>query len=222
MKLLSPSEIFVMALLGTMSSCGFYREKNQDGDFSYSQGELSYSLVNSRIISRQCVACHNSVSAKAGVVLDSYDSVKQNLNRIEQAALITQNMPPTGPLETSSQKLLRAWIAAGAPKEGTGTPEPTLEPTFTSIKRNVFEGKCVSCHTTGGEAEKVPLLNYAELLNSPRELVLPGNATESALILAVEATDDRQMPPKTSGLGHLSDREITIIKRWIQDGAQEN
>lgn len=211
-----------MVLAGTLSSCGFYRAKNQDGDFSFQQSELSYSLVNSKIFSSKCIACHNSVSAKDDVVLDSYASVKQNLGRIEQVALISQTMPPTGPLNGSSQELLRAWIAAGAPKEGSGTLPQTLEPTFTSIRKNVFEAKCTACHAIGGTAEKVPLTDYAALLASPRELILPGNPTESALVLSIEATGDTQMPPLTSGLGHLGEIEISTIKSWIQDGAKDN
>lgn len=222
MKLGSPSGIFVMVLVGTLSSCGFYRPKNQDGGFSFNQSELSFDLVKSRVLAPRCVACHNSASAKGGVILDNYDDVKANLGRIETAALVNQTMPPTGPLSDSSKELLRAWIDAGAPREGSGATQPTLEATFTSIRKNVFEAKCVVCHTAGGTAEKVPLVDYTTLLNSPRELVLPGNPTESALVLSIEATDDNQMPPKDSGLGRLSDLEISTIKSWIQDGAKEN
>ncbi len=100
--------------------------------------------------------------------------------------------------------------------------QSNLEPTFTSIRKNVFEAKCTACHVGGGAAEKVPLTDYAALLASPRELVLPGNPAESAIILSIEATGDSQMPPLSSGSGHLSDFEISTIRSWIQDGAKDN
>lgn len=223
MKSGSLTGIIAMLVLGAMSSCSFYHAKNQDEDLGFNQSELSYNLVNSRIFSRQCIACHNAASPKGGVVLETYNDVKGMLVRIEQVALINQTMPESGPLSPGSRDLLRAWIAAGAPREGTDPiPPPNLEPRFRSIRTNIFEAKCIVCHTAGGTAEKVPLIDYAALLNSPRELVLPGNPEESSLVLSVEASDDNQMPPTDSGLGRLSETEISIIKSWIQDGAKDN
>lgn len=212
-----------LCVAGAASSCGFYHAKAQSDSQGFSQTEVSYAGVNSRVFSRQCIACHNSSSAKAGIVLDSYDSVKANLGRIEDVALIKQSMPPSHPLDSGSQQLLRAWINAGAPQEGPVNPNlPPLESKFSSIRAVVFETRCISCHTVGGTAEKVPLVDYTALLSSPRELVLPGNAEESGLILALDRTDDNQMPPKTSGIRHLSEQDISTIKAWIQNGAKDD
>lgn len=210
-------------VVGAASSCGFYHAKAQSDSQGFSQTDVSYAGVNSRIFSRQCIACHNSSSAKAGVVLDNYDTVKANLGRVEDVALIKQSMPPSHPLDSGSQQLLRAWITAGAPQEGPDNPTlPPLEPKFSSIRTVVFETRCISCHTAGGTAEKVPLVDYTALLGSPRELVLPGNAEESGLILALDRTDDNQMPPKNSGIRHLSEQDISAIKTWIQNGAKDD
>jgi uncharacterized membrane protein len=114
MRIQRYSLLLTLLLLGGASSCGFYREKSQPG-VDLTQTDLTYANVNARIFSRQCIECHNSSAAEAGIVLDHYDSVKANLEDIEQEALIEQAMPPDGPLSSSDQTLLRAWIDAGAP-----------------------------------------------------------------------------------------------------------
>lgn len=133
-------------------------------------------------------------------------------------------MPRSRPLAPEDRQLLSAWISAGAPKEGSSPnpPPPPLQPTFTSIRTLVFEAKCVSCHTTGESAEKVSLTDYSLLMNSPRDLVLPGNADESGLIIDLERTDEHQMPPPDSGLGRLSTLDIATIREWIVNGAKND
>ncbi len=100
-------------------------------------------------------------------------------------------------------------------------PDLLLEPKFSSIKEKIFEHKCVSCHGTGITAEKVPLMKWDELLNSPRELVIPKNTEESGLLIAIERTDDKRMPPPSSDFP-LKTEEITAIRDWILQGALEN
>jgi uncharacterized membrane protein len=222
-----PSSLAIhsLALFGIfLSGCNFYHEKHPKPALDLSQTNLSYATVNSEIFSPQCISCHNSASAKGGVVLESYETVKANLDQIYGSAVINQTMPRTRPLAPEDRALLSAWILAGAPREGTSpNPPPTpLEPTYTSIRKLVFEAKCVSCHTAGESAAKVPLSDYNLLMNSPRDLVLPGNADESGLIIALERTDDHQMPPPDSGLGRISSSAIATIREWILNGAKND
>ena len=93
-----------------------------------------------------------------------------------------------------------------------------LEATFASIQGNIFQSRCISCHSAGQSAWRVPLDTREEVLNSPRELVIPGNADESGLVLAITRTDDKRMPPPKSGSA-LSPKAIGIIKQWINEGA---
>ena len=93
-----------------------------------------------------------------------------------------------------------------------------LEATFASIQGNIFQSRCISCHSAGQSAWRVPLDTREEVLNSPRELVIPGNADESGLIIAVIRNDNKRMPPAKAGSA-LSQQEIEMIKQWINEGA---
>jgi uncharacterized membrane protein len=154
------------------------------------------------------------------VNLESYDSVKNNLARIAVAVLVDGTMPKSGDLAKEDKDLLSAWIKAGAPEHGGGDhPEEPLKPTYNSIKKKIFEVKCMSCHSTSGAGHDVHLEPWKDLLNSPRDLVLPGNSEESGLIIAVSRTDAKRMPPPNSGGTALSNDEIAVVKKWIDSGA---
>lgn len=102
----------------------------------------------------------------------------------------------------------------------TPTPTPVIvTATFASIKENIFLPKCSSCHTEGGSASGVPLNSKEDLIESPRELVIPFDTEESGLLIAIKRpnTDFRRMPPP--GLEGLSSVEISAIEEWIKDGA---
>lgn len=98
---------------------------------------------------------------------------------------------------------------------------PPLEPKFSSLRRRIFERRCTGCHSSGGTAEKVPLINLKELLASPRELVIPGNVEESGLLIALQRNDDKRMPPPERG-SPLNADEIQTIRDWIAQGAKDN
>ena len=93
------------------------------------------------------------------------------------------------------------------------SPEP-LTATFESIRENVLVPKCLACHSSGGRAEHIPLGTLDDLMNSPRELVIPGNADESSIVLAIERDDDKRMPPPPRR-APLSDEEKRVIREWI-------
>ncbi len=60
-----------------------------------------------------------------------------------------------------------------------------------------------------------------DLLDSPRDLVLPGDPDESGLVIAVSRTDAKRMPPPSTGKPPLADAEIAVIRQWIMSGAPE-
>jgi len=115
--------------------------------------------------------------------------------------------------------LLWTWIEMGAPEkapgEGPGTPPEPLEPTYASLYQNVFKPKCVTCHSPGNTGSRIPLTEEG-LLNSPLELIIPGNPDESGLVVAVERNDDKRMPPAKEGYSKLKDEEKAAIRAWIE------
>ena len=86
----------------------------------------------------------------------------------------------------------------------------------------MLAARCTSCH--GAVRQKAGLrLDTAELARRGGDggpSVVPGKSGESLLILRVTASDglDR-MPPENEGVG-LSEREITLLRSWIKQGAK--
>lgn len=84
----------------------------------------------------------------------------------------------------------------------------------------ILSAQCAGCHNP---AEVAPDLRkgfaYASLLED-EEGVIPGNAEESELTEMLEwaKTSDNPMPPTTP----LSPLNIALIKKWIDEGAQDN
>ena len=104
--------------------------------------------------------------------------------------------------------------------QGSSPTHPQLQPTFSSIHDLIFSPRCMDCHSSGHSGKEVPLNTREDLLDSPRDLVLPGNPEESGLLIAVMRDDKKRMPPIDSGIGALSTSEIEILRTWIREGAK--
>jgi hypothetical protein len=162
-------------------------------------------------------------------------------------------MPKGRTLPPKARRLLLAWIENGYPEFGKNPAPvaPPLEPTFSSIRDRIFGVRCGECHTPTSAyclnisptkednqssavayrnkaSCKIELTNYQELLFGEeaqlKEFVIPGNASESQLIIAIKGTDEKSptMPPKEEGFEWLSPEEIRVIEEWINNGAKNN
>lgn len=120
-------------------------------------------------------------------------------------------------------------------------PTPNLEPTFTSIQRDIFESTdsagrtaCTQCHTSTGRNPSGGLnLNhdvaYDQIVGTavrgkPGAVrVIPGDPDNSYLVQKLEGTASiagKRMP--NNGPPYLTDGQILIIRRWIAIGAPRN
>jgi mono/diheme cytochrome c family protein len=190
---------------------------------------LSFEYVKQEVLQPKCINCHGT---SGNVNLETFASVKSVMSGIIKAALINKTMPKDSSLTQAQYDILLNWIALGAPEKAdgsVGTPEPKptatpqpmpLEPTFSSIKTNIFTNRCLSCHSPTGLGANVSLSTREDLLNSPRDLVLPGNPDESGLVIAIERTDEKRMPPPSTGSA-LSGSEIKTIRDWITAGSKD-
>ena len=119
-------------------------------------------------------------------------------------------------------------------------PTPGLEPTFTSIQREIFSAAdssgrpaCISCHVAangltvanlflGGDDAHALLVNAPSLLKPGAIRVIPGDPDNSYLVQKIEGAPgifgDRM--PQTGP--YLSPGQIAIIRRWIEIGAPNN
>jgi hypothetical protein len=83
--------------------------------------KATYSSAISKIISYNCIACHNPSYAGGNVVLETYDQVKANCVNGKIPNSILRNsgynpMPPTQPLETCQVEKIQLWITNNYPE----------------------------------------------------------------------------------------------------------
>lgn len=220
--------IFLFASL-ILVSCNYKIEKNSIESIGPISQELrqtvSFNQVKSEVFRDKCISCHGN---SGGVNLESYGAAFQHLKAIEKTVLKTKTMPkaPFSALNKRQLEILTAWIEAGGPEKPIGggdggtDPDPTpVEPTYPSIRKNVLEMKCISCHKPGETAGRIPLVTKEDLLNSPLDLVVPGDPDESGIMIVLEQGARKFMPPKDSGITPLTEEEKNAIKVWIQNGA---
>ena len=120
-------------------------------------------------------------------------------------------------------------------------PTPNLEPTLSSIQTNIFSNTdssgrlaCIGCHTDQGRtpASNLNLLegrSYSQLVGRAgtgkpgTTLVIPGDPDNSYLVKKLEAAPDivGQRMPRNNG-PFLTEGQMLVIRKWIQDGAPNN
>ncbi|MBG80870.1 MAG: hypothetical protein CMJ39_09210 [Phycisphaerae bacterium] len=104
---------------------------------------------------------------------------------------------------------------------------PAQEPvSFDRQIRPLLASRCILCHGNAEESRKADLrLDTRDgLMSAMRRggtVVVPGDPDSSGLFQRV-STDDisRRMPPADEGHPPLSQQEIELLRRWIQEGAE--
>ncbi len=186
--------------------------------------KISFLDVNQKIFIPKCVACHGN---SGGVNLENFQEAKKHLDAINQAAVIGRRMPkaPYPALTEEEVQILSAWIQAGGPEtlpsQNPNPPAPALEPKFESIKKTILENKCLVCHKPNGSAKNVVLDTAQAMIDSPYDIVLPGNPEESGLVLVLQPDANKKMPPPSSGISPVKSEEIHVIEEWIRNGAKD-
>jgi hypothetical protein len=93
--------------------------------------------------------------------------------------------------------------------------------------RPILSDKCYACH--GPDAKKreaglrldVAESAYAKLKDGKGVAIFPGKPEQSELYKRITSVDPAyQMPTPESHLGLLNESEISLVKRWIQQGAR--
>ena len=89
----------------------------------------------------------------------------------------------------------------------------------------IFARSCTKCHSKQGVMGAAPegyelTSHKATLAASERARVVPGNPAASELLRRISGLAVPQMP--FDGPPYLSDTEIRLIERWIQDGARDS
>jgi uncharacterized protein DUF1553/uncharacterized protein DUF1549/concanavalin A-like lectin/glucanase superfamily protein/cytochrome c len=105
-----------------------------------------------------------------------------------------------------------------------GAKEPTVE--FNRDIRPIFSDKCYTCHGPDAANRKTKLRFDIEAgakieLSKGRKVIVPGDPEQSEVYKRVASNDPAlRMPPAYMGREKLTDAEIGLIRRWIEQGAQ--
>ena len=121
-------------------------------------------------------------------------------------------------------------------------PSPNLEPTFASVQHEIFEARdaagraaCTECHSdVGGRTPSAGLnlrheVAYASLVGVASRnktgavRVIPGDADNSYIVQKLEGRPGivGERMPRTGG-PYLTEGQMTILKRWIATGANND
>jgi len=177
------------------------------------EGNSFSNLVN---ISSNEVALLNRV--EPGNAADSY-----LIRKVEGTASVGLQMPRNRPaLSTEKIQALRDWINNGA-----------LGPSLSSIQNNIFNQRCISCHTgtnppAGLNLEEgqsfTTLVNVQRLFDQPEIRVVAGNASSSFLIDKLENNNlgGSRVDQMPLGGPYLDQDTINVIRDWIDEGALNN
>src|SRR5437868_4440980 len=104
------------------------------------------------------------------------------------------------------------------------SPAQTTSVEFNRDIRPILSDRCFACHGPD-ESKRKSKLRLDTEAGAKSDLgghfaLLPGNPAQSELIRRVTSDDlSRRMPPAYSGASRLTDREIDLLKRWVEQGA---
>ncbi len=111
------------------------------------------------------------------------------------------------------------WLAAAAP----ALPERV---DYNDDVRPILSDRCYACHgPDAGQRQAGLRLDRPPPAAAPlaggRRAVVPGRPAESALVQRVASSDPAlRMPPAYMGHDPLGQREIDVLRRWIEQGAE--
>src|SRR5262249_23305120 len=92
--------------------------------------------------------------------------------------------------------------------------------------RPILSDRCFACHGPD-KANRTTNLRFDTEEGARAEIsgggfaIVPGDVNKSEIIRRISSTDDSvRMPPAYAGQARLSDREISLIRHWIEQGAK--
>jgi hypothetical protein len=115
----------------------------------------------------------------------------------------------------------------------TPSPAAPLQPTFSSIRTQIFQNWCAACHSglgrpPDGDVRLDANAPYDGLVNVPSVgkpgavRVIPGDPNGSYLIHKLEGRSDINGSRMPAGGPFLPQGDIDVIRAWIAQGAPNN
>lgn len=161
--------------------------------------------------------CHSALSlsnyndiinigdVEAGDTANSY--IYQVL--ISNNANIRMPQPPNAPLLQSEIEMVAKWIMQGAKDNSCNDCNPNNF-MFNANVRPIIQKNCVGCHGGSSPSGGIKLENYFQIKTQVNNGKLEGSINHDVGFSS--------MPPS----GKLPECQITVIKNWINNGAENN
>lgn len=183
------------------------------------QGSISFTMVNEKIFTPSCIACHSGSHLP---FLTNYQEIKSRITEIQVQVIEKQKMPKKGPLPQDEMDLLKQWIADGAP-EFAQTPETAPTPPaptggdrpvmkWAELSAKLLKSKCFNCHYKNNLDKVSDLEDYNTFV---------GTIGTSYFVTVVTPA----MPPAPKGTpegapnpNQLTRSEKEMLSNWIVDG----
>ena len=89
--------------------------------------------------------------------------------------------------------------------------------------RPILTKHCTACHGGVKEAGEISFIYRAKALGkgkSGEHPIVPGKPAESDMLRRIRSSDPDEVMPKPKHGPRLADAEITLIERWIRQGAE--
>jgi hypothetical protein len=223
--------LFGLIVIAPFQNCGSSHSPGSDSLASNNvtiEVDPTLNTAALQILRLQCSGCHQNVnSGNISQIMDIYylynkqlitpgDSTKGRL----LGSIADGSMPPGGVVSAANVQTLKDWIdsmkiVAGG--DGGNLPPvdelPPLEPTFTSIKANILDTKCLACH--GSQVAKAGV-RYDTHALTLRTVNLE-NPDESKLYTECLSGSMPEAPyPK------LTATELSTLLTWLQLGAKND
>ena len=190
-----------------------------DPDSVYFENSILPLLISSCAKS----GCHDAASQEDGVILDNYTNIMKtgrvkagnpSDSKLYEVVIETRSSkimppPPYNALSSEQQALIKKWIDQGA-KNNKCIECDSVNVTFSKQVTSTLNANCVSCHNASSSSGGVSLHNYAAVKTNVDNGKLAGSINHRIGFVT--------MPPS----GKLDNCNLTIINKWINDGAPNN
>jgi cytochrome c5 len=162
--------------------------------------------------------CHDSKTRAEGYDLSTYKSIVSkgiDLKNPKNSKLYTEmlnGMPPAPApkLAKTQTDLVLKWITEGAKNVTCGVAVDTANVTFSKTIKPLLETNCVGCHKAGSISGGVLLDSYANVKAHVDNKKMWGAMNY--------LTGYSAMPPSQK----LTDCQLSVVKKWIDNGAKND
>jgi mono/diheme cytochrome c family protein len=199
------------------------------------EDEVTYEGEIVSILQEHCIACHNSGSPAGGYDYSDYDMTLASIAEGSLQGSISGTgdwspMPPGNFLDECSIRMIDAWIVT-LDLEGIVIPvddpgnglNSTCDPDTVYFRNTVLPLVVSSCGTRGchdreSHRDGIILTDYASIITTGK--IKPGDPGDSEFFESLTDKDDDLMPPPPQN--PLSEEQISLLERWILQGAKDN